>query len=304
VVPWQCVKTAAGAIQYVTKAEILSQINQNKTWASKNGLAVQANELITGEHSGFFINPQQPADNPNLGPAFAQAGIAYAGSDNSRDPNQRTVGSARTVPRHPMNIYFNVAKKSEETAEYNWIYSSRANGGSGICEDNPATTTCVTPLNAATGFDEKIVPAETTVALSHITNNDPRPHYAHQSNLAEDRILYPVLDSILAKYKSLFAASMPLVNLRLSDIGAQLGRDNAWKTALANGTASGYIQNGTVTVTGPSTLAIPLTMPEGTKRVGLLGSTTFGAAYGGERSAYEKVSALTGNAVVLTVPAA
>jgi hypothetical protein len=45
-------------------------------------------------------------------------------------------------------------------------------------------------------------------------------------------------------------------------------------------------------------------MPEGTKKAGLLGSTTFGAAYGGERSGYEKVSALTGNAVVLTVPAA
>jgi hypothetical protein len=159
-------------------------------------------------------------------------------------------------------------------------------------------------MSTSTGFEDKIVPAETTVALSHITNNDPRPHYAHQSNLTEDRILYPVLNSVLDRYKTLFAANTPTVNLRLAEIGAQLARDGAWKTALTNGTASGYIQDGKVTVTGPSTLDIPLTMPEGTKRTSLLGSAAFGTAYAGERSSYERVSSsLTGSSVVLTVPA-
>ncbi|MCW2506571.1 MAG: hypothetical protein JWO79_4855 [Actinomycetia bacterium] len=304
VVPWKCTTNAAGAVQYVTKADIVSQITQNKTWATQNGVPIQAGELVTGEHSGFFILPQQPADNPNLGPAFTQTGILWAGSDHSRDPNQRKVGSALTVPRHPMNIFFNVAKKSEEAAEYNWIYASRANGGSGLCEDNPATTTCLAPMDPATGFDSKIVPTETAVALSHILSNDPRPHYVHQSNLTEDRIIYPVLDSILGAYKGLFADSTPIVNQRMSEIGAQLQRESLWKTVLANGTVSGYVQDGKVTITGPSSAQIPLTMPEGTKTVGLLGSTaTFGTAYAGERSAYAQTAGLSPT-LTLTVPAA
>lgn len=42
--------------------------------------------------------------------------------------------------------------------------------------------TCISPLDPATGFDEYIVPIETRIALSHVMANDPRPHYAHQSN--------------------------------------------------------------------------------------------------------------------------
>jgi hypothetical protein len=34
-------------------------------------------------------------------------------------------------------------------------------------------------------------------ALKYILTNDPRPFYAHQSNLTGDGILYPVLDGIL-----------------------------------------------------------------------------------------------------------
>ena len=189
-------------VQYMTKAEIVAQINQNKTWANQKGLPIEAGELVTGEHSGMRILPQQPADNPNLAPALTQTGVTSLGSDNSRDPLQRKIGSALTVPRHPINVYFNVAKVAEEVDEYNWIYTSRANGGSGICEDNPATTTCVAPLDLETGYTEKIIPQETRIALSHVLNNDPRPHYVHQSNLAEDRILYPMLDSILNGYRA------------------------------------------------------------------------------------------------------
>ena len=51
-----------------------------------------------------------------------------------------------------MNIYYNVGTKSEMADEYNWIYTSVANGGSGICENNPLST-CIAPLNTTTGFD-------------------------------------------------------------------------------------------------------------------------------------------------------
>ena len=94
-----------------------------------------------------------------------------------------------------MNVFYNAGRAAEQVDEYNWIYTSRAHGGSGICEDNPATTTCLAaPLDTATGYADHIVPLEARIALGHVLANDPRPHYVHQSNLAEDRIAYPVLD--------------------------------------------------------------------------------------------------------------
>jgi hypothetical protein len=290
VVPWRCVTDASGAIQYTTKADIVFQINQNKTFATQKGLPIQPDEVVTGEHSGMRILPQQPLDNPNLGPALNDTATAWAGSDNSRDPAQRLLGtSTLTVPRHPMNVFFNVSTEEEEVDEYNWIYTSRADGGSGICEDNPLTTTCITPLDPATAYRSYIVPLETRIGFSHIVNNDPRPHYVHQSNLTEDRILYPVLNGILDTYNASFAASCPTVTLRLSAIGTELKREAAWKAAVAAGTVSGYLQDGKVTVTAPSTLDLPLTMPEGTKK----GAAVWGEKYAGERSAWDKGASIT-----------
>lgn len=303
VAPWRCATNpTTGAVQYMTRAEIVAQINRNKTWANQKGFAIQAGELVTGEHSGMRILPQQPVDNPNLAPAFTQTGVAWAGSDNSRDPVQRQIGSAFTVPRHPMNIFFNVATRAEEVDEYNWIYTSRANGGSGICEDNPATTTCVEPLDPQTGFTDRIVPQETRIALSHVLGNDPRPHYVHQSNLTEDRIIYPVLDGILTEYRDTFAANAPIVNQRLSAIGAQLRREALWNAALNAGTVTAYIQDGKVTVKAPAGLDVPLTMPEGTRKSALLFPPLFGQQYGGERSAYEQTSLLAPT-ITLVLPA-
>ncbi len=283
------------------RAAIVYQINQNKTWARNKGLAIQAGELVTGEHSGMRILPQQPVDNPNLGPAFTQTGVLWAGSDNSRDPQQRKIGSAQTVPRHPMNIFFNVATFAEEVDEYNWIYTSRADGGSGICEDNPATTTCVAPLDLSTGFAERIVPQETRIALSHVLGNDARPHYVHQSNLTEDRIVLPVLDEVLGQYRATFAANTPIVNQRMSAIGLQLQREAAWRAVVNAGAVSGYIQDGRVTVTAPSGTDVPITVPEGTRKSQLLFPPLFGQAYGGERSAYERAANF--GPIVLVLPA-
>jgi hypothetical protein len=294
VVPWKCVTDGAGATQYVTKAAITFQIAQNKTFATQKGLAIQGDELVSGEHSGMRILPQQPLDSPNFGPALTDNGIAWAGSDNSRDPQQRQIANARTVPRYPMNVYYNVSTESAEVDEYNWVYTSRANGGSGICEDNPLTTTCIAPLNPDTGYKSYIVPLETRIGFSHVIGNDPRPHYVHQSNLTDDRILYPVLNGILDTYGAAFATNCPVVNLRMSAIGTELQREAAWRTAVAAGTVSGYIQDGKVTISAPSTLDLALTMPEGTKKA----SVAWGEKYAGERSAWDK-----GSAITLTLPA-
>jgi hypothetical protein len=299
VIPWRCATDAAGNVLYVSKTDIKDQISRNRSWAQSKGLSVPADELVTGEHSGLKILPQQPADNPNLAPALDETGVKWIGSDASRDKGQRPLGGALTVPRYPMSVFFNTGTKQEMADEYNWIYTSRADGGSGICEDNPATVTCIQPIDTTTGYDNHIIPVDAPITLSHIVGNDPRPHYVHQTNLAEDRILYPMLDRILADYRTAYAANTPVVNQRMSALGAELKRQVTWRTVKNDVTA--YVRSGKVTVQRPSGVSVPLTVPEGTRDCSgllgcLLGGSVYGQTYSGERSAY-----LTAT-VTLTLP--
>ncbi|WP_328882144.1 hypothetical protein [Streptomyces sp. NBC_00299] len=285
-VPWSCAKNADGSTRYMSRADISAQIRDNHNWGVTKGLPLDRTELVTGEHSGLKTLPQQPDDNPNLARALADNGVKWIASDNSRDPAQRPVGAALTVPRHPMNVYYNVGTEEEMADEYNWIYTSAADGGSGICENNPASTCLDEPLDTATGYDDYIVPLEARTALGHAISNDPRPHYAHQSNLAEDRTLYPVLDKVLADYRALFADNTPVENLAQSAIGTELQRRAAWQSALAKGSVTAYRIGDTVTVTAPSGTQIPVTAPQGTVKQLLIGTTAFGTPYAGERSAW------------------
>ncbi|MEO5874896.1 MAG: hypothetical protein ABIS86_24710 [Streptosporangiaceae bacterium] len=291
VIPWVCQKDGGGNTLWTTKAAIKSQITDNRTWGLLKGFSLQNDELVTGEHSGLKILPQQPQDNPNLAPAANETSVGFLGSDASRDFDQRAIGNALTVPRYPMANYFNTGTAAEMVDEYNWIYTSRANGGSGICEDNPATTTCITPLDPATGYQDHIVPSDARIDMFHILKNDPRPHYVHQANITEGRILYPLLDRILGDYRATFADNSPLVNDRLKDNGSMLRKQAAWQ-AVQN-TATAYQQDGKVVISGAAGAAVPITVPTGTKDVsGLLGDllglgTPFGQSYAGEQSGWK-----------------
>ncbi|QCD55483.1 hypothetical protein [Streptomyces hawaiiensis] len=300
-VPWSCAKNADGTTKYMSRAEIAAQIRDNHNWAVNKGLPVDRAELVTGEHSGLKTLPQQPNDNPGLAGALADTGVKWIASDNSREPEQRPVGNALTVPRHPMNVYYNVGTAAEMADEYNWVYTSRGDGGSGVCEDNPTSTCLDEPLDPATGYAEHIVPQEARTALGHVLAGDPRPHYAHQSNLAEDRLLYPVMEKVLADYRALFTDSTPLENPRHSAIGTEVQRRAAWQTALADNRVTAYRIGGTVTVTAPSGTQIPMTAPEGTKKQVLLGTSAFGTAYAGARSAWTTPAALQ-SALTLKLP--
>ncbi|MEV7391385.1 hypothetical protein [Streptomyces sp. NPDC091215] len=297
VVPWVCETNADGSTQWVSQDTISDEIATNRAWAETNGLPLESDELITGEHSGLRVLPQQPDDNPNLAPALAANGIGWLGSDNSRESAQRQVGAAETVPRYPMNVFYNVAKAAEEVDEYNWLYTSRAQGGSGLCEDNPATTTCLSaPLDTGTGYAGYIVPLETRIALGHVLSDDPRPHYIHQSNLTEDRIAYPVLNGVLDGYRTLFADNTPVVNLRMKDIGTELKRQADWQTALQAGQVTAYRIGDAVTVQAPAGLEVTATLPTGTTLAG----SAFGSAYAGAVSGW---TPSTGDPLSLTLPA-
>jgi hypothetical protein len=297
VVPWQCATDpATGATQWVSQAEITAAIKDNVTWAGIRGLPITASEVVTGEHSGLKSLPQMPTDNPNLAPALTAAGIKVLASDASRETTPRKVGPATTVPRHPMNIFYNVTARAEEVDEYNWLYNSAADGGSGICANDP-TSTCIPPLSTDTGFDSYIVPLESRIAFDHVVSADSDPHYAHQSNLTGDRILYPVLDSLLARYRATFTTATPIVNPTYSGVAALQGRQQAWRLAVAARTVEAYVQNGRVTVTnkGSAAVEVPVTAPSGTQNAALvlgmeIKTGLFGDVYGTERSAWKNTA--------------
>lgn len=282
VVPWRCQTDSGGNTLYMSATNISSEISQNIAWAKLNKVQLSSSDLVAGEHSGLAVLPQQPSDNPNLASALSTNGISSVASDASREPDQRIVGPAETVPRHPMNIFYNVATPAEEVDEYNWIYTSTANGGSGLCENNPSST-CIAPLPVS-GFSSYIVPLETRIALGHVLANDPRPHFMHQSNLAEGRIGYPVLTGVLTQYRSLFATKAGLLNLELGQQATVLDRASAWKTTSNAGVISAYTLGGTLYVTSSTTgkKLVPVTVPQ---------NVAFGTSYAGERSAYVGVSA-------------
>lgn len=274
--PWRCVKNPGGSTAYMGRLGIIRQIVKNTQWAHQHGFAIDPTELVTGEHSGMRIMPQQPADNPFFASALTAGGIKWLGSDASRDNTTRRIGSAITQPRFPLATFYNVSTTAEEVTEYNWIYASKADGGSGLCTANPAIMTCIKPLDPKTGYLSYIVPTDTRIDLSHILGNDPRSHYAHQSNLAGDQLLYPLLDRILSTYRAAFAANTPITNLRMSQIGGELARQGTWKKD--QGQITAYLQDGRLVINGgPAGLAVPVTVPGG----------SFGHLYAGERSGYE-----------------
>ncbi|MFD5700593.1 hypothetical protein [Streptomyces lasiicapitis] len=302
-VPWKCAENTDGSTRYVPRAELSRQFSDNRQWGQRAGLPLNDGELVTGEHSGLRILPQQPDDNPNLSGALQDNGVRWLGSDNSREPAQRQAGPALTTPRYPMNIFYNVGRTGEQIDEYNWIYTRKADGGSGICETSPVMACLDRPLDPDTGYTDHIVPVESQIALGHALSGNPRPHFIHQSNLAEDRIAYPVLDRVLDAYDGLFASSAPLVNLRMADIGAELRSRAVWDAAVDSGRVTAHRIGDKVTVQAPSGVAATATMPSGTRQELLIGSGAFGSAYADRASGWVSPGTLQ-DRVTLDLPAA
>ncbi|MGF1428081.1 hypothetical protein [Kitasatospora sp. LaBMicrA B282] len=305
VVPWSCATDSTGAVQWTSQAAITAAIQSNLTWAQGKGLALDPSELVTAQNSGLALRPQQSADNPSLAPALTAAGVTALASNGSLEPASRQVGPATTVPGHGGDVFHNAATAAEEADEYNWLYTSTAQGGSGACSSSTTSACLAAPLNTTTGFAATIVPSEARIALSHVLGNDPAPLVYAQSNFTEDRIAYPVLNQILSTYQGLLNANTPLVNLRLKDIAAQQRQRSAWNAAVAAGSVTAYQIGSIVTVSAPAGVTVPVTSPTGTVQVQQTGTanTVAGTAYAGELSGW--LAPATGQtAVTLQVPTA
>jgi hypothetical protein len=285
--PWTCVRSGGRIVWAAGPSLINSQIEENFAWARKNGIPAEAGVVASGEYSGLRILPQQPVDNPYLDAAMGQDGIAWIALDASREPDMRYVGSALGVPRHPIDVGYDVDTVADEVNEFNWYNTSKADGGSGLCQGSK-TTACLKPLNPKTGWTSFIVPGQVQIVLAALLNNDPRPFFMHQSNLAGQRLGYSVMDGVLNAYRAVYGPGAPILNLPMSGAGAAMRNQQEWAQAMRAGTITAYVQGRTLTITGPPGTLVPATAPAGTS-VGSAGWGTFGGSYAGELSGYTRL---------------
>jgi hypothetical protein len=108
-------------------------------------------------------------------------------------------------------------------------------------------------------------------------DNDPRPTYSHQSNLADDRILLTVMSATLRRIRS--AVSAELLQPTLSEAGEQIRRADAWRAAVADGSVRAVVDARGITFRATRDLLAPVTGTEGAR------------AYGGERSGWVRLPA-------------
>lgn len=286
VVPWRCDKSG-GRIIWAPASLIRSQIADNFTWAKDNGIPAEQRTVATGGYSGLRILPQQPVDSPYLLEELRAEDIKWIVLDASRDPDMRRVGPALGIPRHPIDVGYDVDNINEEINEYNWYNTSKKDGGSGICETSKVMT-CIKPVHPKTGWKDHIVPVSVQVAFSDLLNSDPRPFFMHQANLTGDRLGYPVMEGILSAYRAVFSDRAPFLNVPLPAVGAAMRDQQLWSRALDSGKVTAWVKGSTVTVHGPPGTTVPVTAPPGTT-VGSQTGPAFGHAYGTEVSGYVRL---------------
>jgi hypothetical protein len=226
----------------VDAATMHAEIAENVEFAAAARLTIDAGELVTGAHSGLR--------SPDLPGVLADTGVRWIAADNSRDPAQRRIGPARTVPRHPTNMYFNVCERAAQLDEYEHLAAIRA----GVA---PIGATRVNSAPATTWA--RFIELEARTMLDHVLGNDPRPHYLHQSNLAGDRVLYDLVDEVLRRHRELF--TVELVQPTLAGAGAELARRAAWQEALHERCVTAYVRGGRLHLRSTKPVQIPVTRP-------------------------------------------
>jgi hypothetical protein len=254
--------------------------------------------------NGAAIAPY--AQNPNYLAGVLNAGIRFIATDASKTYPQDPANVAgaqwglgatfaegtppasfQAVPRYPSNVYYNVSRQGQQLDEYNWIYVAPANGGG--CVPIANVTTCRT--TAATWAE--YLASENTIMFRHLMGNDPRPHFMHQSNLADYNpalpetdpnqggILYPVVDGLLGRYDAAIdRAKAPLVQLTSAQIAATLAQQSAWAAHVAAGDVTAWLQDGRLHVKNAS--GQPVDVP--------LTGTTVGDLYAGQRSGWKTIA--------------
>ncbi|WP_326795215.1 hypothetical protein OG946_06675 [Streptomyces sp. NBC_01808] len=315
-----CARDAAGEVRWTPERRIARQIEENVGWGWARNLIVRRDELVTAGHTGLAAPTGQPLDNPNLAPALGTTGVRWLAADRARDPLARRVGTASTVPRYRLGLFAGAGREREQIDQYEYRYGDAAgsrgedgvagdgrrdvggvaaDGGGG--EGGGGTLRPAAPLDPESGYRSYLVPLAARAALGHVLAADPAPHYLHQSNLAEDRIAYPLLDRVLADYRRLFTPGTPLDNPRQRAIARDLQRRSVWAEAVRNGKVTAYRVGGTVTVRAPAGVEVPVTAPPGTRQRFSRGDAEVGRPYAGRAAGWTRADPVR-ELVVLRLP--
>jgi hypothetical protein len=234
-------------LDLASRATIEAEIARNRRWAGQVGIELEADAVVTGEHSGLanLTAVTASAENPELAAALTAQGIRYLGCDASRPYPARgpdldsprlapgapfEVGCALAVPRHPTLLAY-AAATGDQTLDH-----LRHLG----LTDVPSWP--------------DVVAVEAARIFTIVMSNDPRPHYFHQSNLAagdaaqDGRLFYALLDAVLARYQRYVKPDVPLLQPTLGETGELLRRRSAWSAALQVDAVTGYVEGPRVTI--------------------------------------------------------
>jgi hypothetical protein len=227
------------------------------------------------------LNLVQPDVSGLANPQFMQAardfGVRYVISDTSRGgssanptPNTGVTNPLQPqilqIPRHPVNLYFNV------TTPQQWL-----------AEDN-----CLYPVGAFGHVDtyDQLLERESSVLLTYMARGDIDPLMFHQPNMTSysgtHSLLSDLMDRTLAKYNAAF--TLPALSLTQDQIGSRMLNRSAYNASGVTGSiVPGLPGEGpqSITITAQQAATIPVT-----------GLRTAGAElYGGQYITYVTLAA-------------
>lgn len=220
--------------------QLETTIVRNIRYAEDSGIAIDPSELVTGEHSGL--------DNPLLPAVLGETGVRWIAADASVETEQRLIGGALTVPRYPTGLYANTGSRTELLDEDDHLHLPPPRGA---CAETTTRSCRTEPITW-----EGVVERESLAIFDRLTSNDPRPHFFHQSNVAEERTFYPVIDAVLERHSRYFRR--PIRVPRLSESGRLLFRQRRWRDAVAGGLVRGYSCGDQVSIEADVDVEVPI----------------------------------------------
>jgi len=224
-----------------------------------NGNALQA-AYDTGIR--YVLGDTSKAPFNSLGP---NVGI-YSTLTNPDTPPNAILG----IPRHPVNLFFNVTTPDEWSAEYNCIYGP--NGTHPYFDHNLSYNEILDFVGGQ--------------LLPYLLTGDIDPWMFHEDNLRNypdsggiptgQLLLGDLLDATLTKYNSLF--DLPILSLTQDNIGQRVARRMAYNQA---GVTATIVPGQSITISAQLSATVPVT-----------GLNTPGAeTYGGQPITYLNLSA-------------
>lgn len=197
-------------------AECILEIQHNQETAGTLDLMPYAGDCMVTANASGLANPSYLAAAVACGIRFLVCDTSHPGWNNPA-PNQPIVSAIQPaitlIPRHPNNLFYNVAAPEAWVQQYNQLY--RAFWGRNLSY-------------------QEIVDAEAAQIFHYLCAGDWDPLMFHQANLAAydgtHSLLSDLLDAVLASYNRYYGA-MPICSLGMPTIGEMMARRAAYNQA-------------------------------------------------------------------------